>query len=330
MAYKISVIGAGSWGTVLANHLGGKGYSVTLWAYEKEVVDAMRTSRRNVCYMPGLALSENVSPSDDLRESVAEADVILLVVPTQFVRRVIEGMAAYIKPQAMLVTAAKGIEKTTLKTVSQIIRELTGNFRAVISGPSFAEEVSKKKPTAITLGVEDQQRGHALQEVFNSGNFRVYTHDDLLGIELGGALKNVIAIASGICDGLGLGLNARAALITRGLAEMVRLGEKMGAKERTFSGLSGLGDLVLTCTGNLSRNYSVGVCLGRGQSLAEILSEMKAVAEGVETSYSAYELSRAYSVEMPIVEQVYRVLHDGKDPGTAVYELMTRELKKEF
>ncbi|MBF0565535.1 MAG: NAD(P)-dependent glycerol-3-phosphate dehydrogenase [Nitrospirae bacterium] len=330
MAYKISVIGAGSWGTVLANHLGAKGYAVTLWAYEKEVVEAMRTSRRNVCYMPGLPLSENVAPTDDLRESVADADVILLVVPTQFVRRVIEGMADYIKPQAMLVTAAKGIEKTTLKTVSQIIRELTGNFRAVISGPSFAEEVSKKKPTAITLGVEDEQRGHALQEVFNTGNFRVYTHDDLVGIELGGALKNVIAIASGICDGLDLGLNARAALITRGLAEMVRLGQKMGAKERTFSGLSGLGDLVLTCTGNLSRNYSVGVSLGKGQSLTEILSEMKAVAEGVETSYSAYELSRAYSVEMPIVEQVYRVLHDGKNPGTAVHELMTRELKKEF
>ncbi|MEO5361082.1 MAG: NAD(P)-dependent glycerol-3-phosphate dehydrogenase [Nitrospirota bacterium] len=326
----ISVIGAGSWGTVIANLLALKGNEVHLWAYEKETVESIKETGENKLFMPGLKLSDRLIPTDNLTEAVGAAEYIILVVPTQFIRGILQVQAS-IAPDKVIVTAAKGIERGTLKTASAIIREFTGNEIAVLSGPSFADEVAKKRPTAITLAIASHSKhGHALQEMFYTEYFRVYTNEDIIGVELGGALKNVIAIASGICDGLGLGLNARAALITRGLSEIIRLGVGLGAKENTFSGLSGLGDLVLTCTGNLSRNYTVGLRLGRGETPAEILSDMKAVAEGVETSASAFALANRAGVEMPIVEQVYRVIHESRDPAAAVRHLMSRELKEEF
>ncbi|MBC8414404.1 MAG: NAD(P)-dependent glycerol-3-phosphate dehydrogenase [Nitrospira sp.] len=326
----IAVIGAGSWGTTLANLLGEKSYDVTLWAYEQELVDEICRTNINGTYLPGIPLSLNVNVTSSLQDALKKARYILNVVPTQFVRRVFADAAGYIRDDAIIINASKGIEQGTLKTVSAIFTELTGREAAVLSGPSFADEVIKKMPTAVTLASKDREDGLILQDVFNTDYFRVYTNEDVIGVEIGGALKNVLAIASGISDGLGLGASARAALITRGLAEMVRLGCAMGAEEKTFSGLSGIGDLVLTCTGTLSRNYTVGFKLGSGVKLQEILDGMKTVAEGVATSQSAYELSGIYGVDMPIVQQIYKVVNEGKDPHTAVKELMTRSLKSEY
>jgi glycerol-3-phosphate dehydrogenase (NAD(P)+) len=251
-------------------------------------------------------------------------------VPAQFTRSVFRDALSCISNEAIIISVAKGIEKGTLKTISSVLKELSGQQVAVLSGPSFAREVVKNLPTAVTLATEDRDAGLRLQEMFTINNFRVYTHNDVSGVEIGGALKNVMAIASGISDGLGLGLNARASLITRGLAEMTRLGVAMGAKERTFSGLSGMGDLVLTCTGSLSRNYTLGKKLGQGMMLKDILAKTASVIEGVATAESAYELSKKYGIEMPIVEQVYKIIYEGKEPARAVNDLMSRSLKMEF
>jgi len=329
MSY-ITVVGAGSWGTTLACLLAEKGYDVSLWAFEKEIVERIQNTGMNSVYLPDVQLPANLKVTYDMEEAVGKSRYILNVVPTQFTRAVFEAAVRYIPEDAVIISASKGIEQGTLLTVSSILKAITGHQIAVLSGPSFAKEVVRKLPTAVTLATEDLDVGLILQEIFNTQYFRVYTHTDMIGVELGGALKNVIAIASGISDGLGLGHNARAALITRGLAEMVRLGVSMGAEERTFSGLSGLGDLVLTCTGPLSRNYSVGVSLGKGMKLKEILSATKSVAEGVATSLSAYELSRKQGVEMPIVEQIYEVIYKEKSPAAAVTILMNRTLKSEF
>lgn len=329
MAY-ISVIGAGSWGTALSILLAEKGYDVSLWTYEQELAEEMERDRVNRLYLPEASLPDNVRTTHRLNRALHRSRYVICAVPTQFVRQVFREAVGHIEKGAVIVSASKGMEKGTLLTVSSILKELTHHETAVISGPSFAKEVIRKLPTAVTLAVQHRETGLLLQEIFNTDYFRVYTHQDVLGVELGGALKNVIAIASGISDGLGLGLNARATLITRGLAEITRLGVKMGADAKTFSGLSGMGDLVLTCTGNLSRNYTVGYKIGRGMKLKDILSEMRAVAEGVETSVSACELAVKYGVEMPIVEQVCLMLHKDKPPQAAVRELMTRPLKEEF
>jgi glycerol-3-phosphate dehydrogenase (NAD(P)+) len=329
MSY-IAVIGAGSWGTTLSCLLAEEQYDISLWSFEKEVADEINRSGINSMYLPGVHLPSGIKATDSFEEAVENARYILNVVPTQFTRSVFSDAASYISNDTILINASKGIEQGTLLTVSSILKELSSRQVAVISGPSFAQEVIKKFPTAVTLATEEAGIGLLLQEIFNTSYFRVYTHSDILGVELGGALKNVIAIASGIADGLGLGHSARAALITRGLAEIMRLGKAMGADERTFSGLSGLGDLVLTCTGHLSRNYTVGIKLGKGIKLKDILASTKSVAEGITTSLSAYELSQKYNVEMPIVEQVYRVLHKDENPETAVRSLMNRALKSEF
>jgi glycerol-3-phosphate dehydrogenase (NAD(P)+) len=329
MSY-IAVIGAGSWGTTLASLLAGKEYDVSLWSHEKEVAEEIQNKRTNSTYLPDAVLPAALKATHDIEEAVRKARYILNVVPTQFTRLVFSGAAGHIHEKAVIVSASKGIEHGSLLTVSSILKETTGKQIAVLSGPSFAREVFNKLPTAVTLATNNDETALLLQEIFNTGYFRVYTHTDMLGVELGGALKNVIAIASGICDGLGLGHNARAALITRGIAEMARLGERMGADKRTFSGLSGIGDLVLTCTGALSRNYSVGVKLGKGMKLSEILSSTKSVAEGVATALSAFELSRKFDVEMPIVEQVYEVIHADKGPYEAASVLMNRALRSEF
>lgn len=329
MSY-IAVIGAGSWGTAMAAHLASKDYDVTIWAREPEVAREINEKGTNQQFLPDVQLPESLQATTSLKEALHRARHVLCAVPSQFVRGVFQEVARYIEPEAVVVSLSKGIEKTTLLTPSQVLKQLLNNPIAVLSGPSFAKEVVRRLPTAVTLAVESASLGLLLQEVFNTTEFRVYTHDDVLGVELGGALKNVIAIAAGVADGLRLGYNARAALITRGLAEIVRLGVAMGASAKTFSGLSGIGDLVLTCTGPLSRNYTVGYKLGQGKKLKEILSEMKEVAEGVETAQSAKALAEKYSVEMPIVQEVYSVLYEDKPPQEALQTLMTRALKEEF
>jgi len=326
----ISVIGAGSWGTTLASVLAEKGYGVMLWALEEELAEEINKEKRNSVYLPDTPLPDDLLATSDISEAVSHARYIVSVVPTQFIRPVFIEAAASIRDEAILVSASKGIEITTLKTPSQILKEVLDRPVSVLSGPSFAKEVMAKLPTAVTLALDNTKTALLLQELFNTEYFRVYTHDDIIGVEIGGALKNVIAIASGICDGLGLGYDARAALITRGLSEIARLGMSMGAKKETFSGLSGMGDLVLTCTGPLSRNYTVGHKLGQGMKLSEITGSTRSVAEGVTTTYSAQELSKKYGIDMPITEQVYLALYKDKPPAEAVRDLMNRSLKAEF
>ncbi|HWR58004.1 MAG TPA: NAD(P)H-dependent glycerol-3-phosphate dehydrogenase [Thermodesulfovibrionales bacterium] len=329
MSY-IAVIGAGSWGTSLARILAEKEYDVSLWVYEEDLCREMISTRVNEFYLPGFPIPDSVSITSHIAEAVERARYILNVIPTQFSRQVIKKALSHAAPDAVFINAAKGIERKTLLTVSSIVKEFSDHRVAALSGPSFAQEVARNLPTAVTLACDDAPTSLLLQEIFNTQHFRVYTHDDILGVELGGALKNVIAIASGISDELRLGHNARAALLTRGLAEIKRLGVAMGAQEHTFFGLSGMGDLILTCTANLSRNYTLGANLARGMKLSDILSQSKSVVEGVTTAESAYELSMKYAVPMPFVEQVYKVLYEGKDPGLAVRELMNRALKTEF
>jgi len=329
MSY-IALIGAGSWGTTLAHLLSSKGFDIALWVREQDLSEEMRQTRINNVYLPGIELPYNIRITSSLEEALEKVRYIINAVPAQYTRSIFREVLPHLAEDAVIVSVAKGIERGTLLTVSAILKELSAHNLAVLSGPSFAKEVIQRLPTAVTLATEQPQTGVHLQEIFNVNHFRVYTHDDLLGVELGGALKNVMAIASGIADSLGLGNNARASLITRGLVEMTRLGVAMGAKERTFSGLSGIGDLVLTCSSPLSRNYSVGAKLGQGMKLKDILADMRSVAEGVATAESAYALSQKYRVEMPIIEQVYKVLNEDKDPALAVKDLMERSLKSEF
>jgi glycerol-3-phosphate dehydrogenase (NAD(P)+) len=327
---RLAVIGAGSWGTTLSVLLAEKGHDVSLWIHEEDLAEEMKGTRVNSQFLPGVKLPENISVSSNMEEALAGRRYIVNAVPSQFVRRVIQGALPHIPKEAVFVSVSKGIEKDTCRTVSSIIKELTGCAVAVLSGPSFAKEVASRLPTAVTLASEDYAICLLMQEIFTTSHFRVYTHHDVLGVELGGALKNIMAVAAGISDGLGLGNNARAALITRGLAEMTRLGVALGAQEHTFSGLSGLGDLVLTCSSNLSRNYTVGYKLGQGASLRDIIQSTKSVAEGVETAKAVYELAIKKDVDMPIVNQVYRVLYEDKAPEKAVHDLMNRTLKAEF
>lgn len=329
MSY-IAVIGGGSWGTTLSVLLGEKDYDTALWVYEEDIEEEIMRTRTNSIYLPDAVLPDSVLVSSSLSDVLRNARYIVCVVPTQHIRSIFISALPYISGDAIIVSASKGIEKGTNLTPSAILKGLTGRNVSVLSGPSFAKEVINRLPTAVTLASEDYSIGLLLQELFTTGSFRVYTHHDVIGVELGGALKNIIAIAAGISDCLGLGYNARAALITRGLAEITRLGVMMGANENTFSGLSGLGDLVLTCTGPISRNYTVGFNLAKGMRIEDIISGTKSIAEGVDTTKSAYDLARIHNIEMPIVQEVYSVLYEGKDPKDAVHELMNRSLKPEF
>lgn len=326
----ISIIGAGSWGTTLAALLAEKGYDTIIWAKEKEVAEQINKEKENRVYLPGFSLPENLRATDNLYDAIANSRYIINVVPTQYIRSIFSRMHSFINGEAILVSASKGIELSTYKTPSMILREIFGKQISVLSGPSFAKEVMAKMPTAVTLATDDKKTGLMLQEIFNTNYFRVYTHDDIIGVEVGAALKNVIAIAAGISDGLGLGYNSRAALITRGISEISKLGTKMNAKEITFFGLSGIGDLILTCTSNLSRNYTVGFKLGKGKTLSEIVGETNSVAEGVTTTQAAYELAVKFGVEMPITEQVFLTLYNDKSPKDALNDLMSRSLKTEF
>ena len=333
MDLQIGVIGAGSWGTTLANLLAKKGFNLTLWVYEPELIQPITTRRENPIYLPGVNLSEKIVPTHSLEEVCQHKNLLISVIPSQVLRQVMQRIRPYLPPQVKLVSASKGIENDTLFTLSKVLQEVLllkdGERLAVLSGPSFALEVSKEIPTAVTIASENQELARQLQHIFSTLYFRVYTNSDVIGVELGGALKNVIAIAAGISDGLGFGYNTRAALITRGLAEISRLALKMGANPLTLSGLAGLGDLILTCTGELSRNRDVGVKLGKGIGLTHILKDMRMVAEGIKTTKSAYDLSKKMKVSMPITEQVYYILYQDKSPKEAVTELMGRNLKVE-
>lgn len=325
----IAVIGAGSWGTTLANLVAKKGYDVSLWVYEKELMDIIREKKVNEWYLPEIVLSDNIRVTDDIQDAVTKARFIINVVPTQFIRKTYPDNLTF-RSDAVIINASKGIENGTLLTPSSILREKTKLPVCALSGPSFAKEVARELPAAVTLASTDRDSGLIIQDMLSTDYFRVYLHDDIIGVELGGALKNVIAIGAGIADGLGLGYSARASLITRGLVEIIRLGVEMGASEKTFSGLSGIGDLILTCTSPLSRNYTFGTRLGKGERIKDILSCMKEVVEGVETTGSAWMLSNKHCVDMPITEKVYEILYLEKDPGMALRELLSRTLKEEF
>lgn len=330
---KIGVIGAGSWGTTLANVLAKKGHDVTLWVYEADLSKRLQETGVNDLYLDGITLSSKLAYTNDLSEAAENSQLMLLVSPSQVMRHVLKDLKAYIPEDCLLVSAAKGIENGTLLTMSEVLQEVLGEQvakrSAFLSGPSFAREVAVEQPTAVAVAAEDPEVAHRVQEIFSTDYFRVYTNQDVVGVEIGGAMKNVIALAAGVGDGLGFNHNARAALITRGLVEISRLGEAKGAQEATFSGLAGMGDLVLTCTGDLSRNRSVGIELGKGRKLDEILNQMRMVAEGVKTTLSAYQLATKLGVAMPITEQMYQVLYEEKDPKQAAADLMTRALTSE-
>ena len=330
---RVAVIGAGSWGTALANHLAEGGHPVNLWARDEQLARRLASERENALYLPGAALHPRVAPTGDVEAAVQGASVFISALPSHAVRAVWGLMAPLLPEAATLVSATKGIEAKSLLTMSQVLRDTLPADRAfdvaVLSGPSFAREVSSKAPTAVVAAACNRDTAEEVQRMFSTPAFRVYTSTDVTGVELGGALKNVMALAAGVCDGLDLGANTRAALITRSLAEMTQLGGAMGARAQTFAGLSGLGDLVLTCTGQLSRNHGVGVQLGQGRKLPAILSSMRMVAEGVTTAGSVVSLAARYGVEMPIAEKVNALLQGHISPREAVMELMTRTLKHE-
>jgi len=333
MADKIAVIGGGSWGTAIGLLLARKGHDTTIWEFNRPWAEAMSADRENKQFLPGHPFPPTLRATNDLAVALAGVTWVVAVTPSHTMRSVMTRAAPLLPPGAPIVSAAKGIENETLMTMSEVLSEVLPEARmrlAFLSGPSFAKEVARGVPTAVTVASRDPVLARNVQTLFSTPTFRVYTSEDVVGVELGGALKNVIAIAAGIVDGLEFGDNTRAALITRGLHEMARLAMKRGANPLTLASLSGMGDLVLTCTGALSRNRSVGVALGRGRKLAEILAEMKMVAEGVKTAKSVYDLAVREGVEMPICEQVYRILYEDKDPREAVGELMGRPPRGEL
>ena len=327
---NLAIIGGGSWGTALALVLAPRFERVKLWVYETDLAERMGASRINDIYLPGFSLPPTVEVSSELAAALDGAEIVLSVVPSHLVRGLYEQMRPHLRDSMVFVSATKGLENGTLLRMSEVIGAVTGSGRiVVISGPSFAREVARMEPTALVAAAEDAGLAAIVQEAFSGPTFRVYTSTDRAGVEVGGSIKNVVAIGAGVLHGLGLGHNALAALITRGLAEMTRLAVAMGGRPQTLAGLAGLGDLVLTCTGDLSRNRTVGIELARGRRLEEITGSMKMVAEGVKTTNAAVDLARRYGVEMPIAQEMYRVLHDGVAPREAIRRLMERALKGE-
>jgi len=335
MNMKIGVIGAGSWGTALALLLGQKGFEVTLWLRSKDLLDKIVQANENSTYLPGVSLPPTVKATIDLEEAVSGKDLIVMAVPSHTVRKTVSMMKSYLQEETIIVNAAKGLEEGSLKRLSEVINEeLSPLFPhikiAVLSGPNHAEEVGRLVPTATVVASVEDTVAKKVQDIFMSPYFRVYTNSDIIGVELGGALKNIIAIGAGVCEGLSYGDNTKAALITRGLVEITRLGLALGARRGTFSGLTGIGDLFVTCTSPHSRNRYVGIELGKNNALEDIISSMKMVAEGVKTTNAAYELSRKYGVEMPITREVYRILFEGMKPHEAVADLMRRDKRHEI
>ncbi len=330
---SIAVIGAGSWGTALSSSLAGLGHSVRLWAYESEVVEDIRTRHENGIFLPGIRLPEKLIATHDLSYALKNARFVVTVMPSHICGALYEKMLPYLHPEMILVSATKGLDVDRLMRMSEVIGNIVATRfipqLTVLSGPSFAQEVARENPTAIVVASENASAAQSVQEEFSSRTLRLYTSSDVIGVELGGAIKNVIAIAAGVVEGLGLGYNPRAALITRGLAEITRLACACGACGETLAGLAGMGDLVLTCTGRLSRNYSVGFELGQGRKLQQILGSMHSVAEGVNATGATVALAERYGIEMPITRQVQRILQNDITPLEAVRELMERTLKDE-
>ncbi len=327
---RCAVVGGGAWGTALADLLARNGHDTCLWARERDVVDGVNTRHENARFLSGVSLAPTLRADDDVREAVAGRDLVLYAAPSHVLRDVASSTAESVMREATLAVATKGIERESLLLMTDVVSDVVPHRAVVaVSGPSFAAEVASRQPTAIVAASAGRDAAIRIQRALSSTEFRVYTHDDVIGVELGGALKNVMALATGVLEGLGLGFNARAALITRGLAEMTRLGVALGARPETFAGLAGLGDLVLTCTGALSRNRAVGEEIGRGRSLDEILASRETVAEGVLNTQSARALAARYGVEMPIVDAMHRILFEGAPVRGAVGELMSRALRAE-
>ncbi len=333
MPISIGVIGAGSFGTALAKLLGDQGYDVRLWVFEADLCERMRQTGVNDMYLPEVTLPKNVLPTNDLKEAVIGRDLLLSVMPSHVVRGVMARVTPLLETPVPIVSATKGIENDTLMLMSEVLEEvLPDGYRdelAYISGPSFAKEISKGLPTAVSVASYNPALSKRVQEIFSTTSFRCYTNPDVVGIEMGGAVKNVIAVAVGIADGMGLGQSARAALITRGLAEITRLSIRKGADALTFLGLAGVGDLVLTCCGDLSRNRTVGLALGRGQTLSQVLGDMKMVAEGVKTAKAANDMAKKLGIDCPILGETYAILYENKPARDALRAVMTRELKSE-
>ena len=330
---EVTVLGAGSWGTALALLAARAGHRVRLWGHRPDQVERLRVEGENAVYLPGSPLSAGVSPTSDLERSLAGSDLVLLVTPSHGMRAVVRRARPHLREGVPLVSCSKGIENDTLATMDEVLRqelpEALHRWIACLSGPSFAKEVAARAPTAVVVAARDEGVAEATQRALSGDDFRIYTTQDVVGVEVGGAVKNVIALGAGAADGLGFGHNTRAALITRGVAEMSRLAVARGANPLTLAGLAGMGDLVLTCTGDLSRNRSVGLALGRGDSLDTILGGMTMVAEGVKTTRSVYALSKLAGVEMPICRAVYGLLYEGVSPRQAVMSLMRRPLRPE-
>jgi len=326
---NVAVIGDGGWGTALAMVLERNGHDVTVWGPFPEYLNQIRTTGENKTYLPGVEIPPSIRWTNDREAAVKESDLVVLVVPSRFYKPVVESYKPFIPASALIVSATKGLDEETHERMSEVAEDILDHSIAVLSGPSHAEEVARGIPCAVTIAAGDHDVAEQIQQFFVNDTFRVYTLDDVIGVELGGALKNVIAVAAGIGDGMGFGDNSKAALMTRGLAEITRLGVALGAKPETFFGLSGIGDLMVTCMSRHSRNRGVGERLGKGESLEEIMASMKMVAEGVWNCQAAKELAEELGVPVPITEQVNAVVHEGKDPRQAVLDLMSRAPKPE-
>ena len=328
---KIGVIGAGSFGTALATVLAGKGHDVTVWARKREQVENIIQTRENSHYLPGVKLPDKIKFTDNLKEAAADKDYLLFAVPAQSFRGVLKEAAEYFDHSVPVINVAKGIEKGTLLRLSQVSEEIMTDIKYVaLSGPSHAEEVARQLPTTVAVAGTDHDLAMEIQEIFFTDRFRVYTNEDLAGVELGGALKNIIALGAGISDGLGFGDNAKAAMMTRGITEMTRLGLTMGADMKTFSGLTGIGDLIVTCTSMHSRNRRCGILIGKGVNPDEATHRIGMVVEGISTAEAAYALAQRYNIDMPITESIYKVIHGEMDARSAVSYLMGREMKNEM
>ncbi len=328
---KIAIIGSGGWGTAIAVHLAAKGFDVYLWSWIQEETDRLCRDRENVEFLPGVKFPKNIYCTHDMKECADGAELIVTAAPSPATRTTAKQLAPFVKDGQKIVNISKGLEEGSLLRLSSVYEEEIPNADiSVMSGPSHAEEVSRGLPTTSVVAAHSIETARKIQDIFMSEMFRVYTSSDIIGVELGGALKNVIALCAGISDGLGYGDNTKAALMTRGLAEIARLGKAMGADEKTFMGLSGVGDLIVTCTSMHSRNRRAGILLGQGKSLKETLESVHMVVEGVNTATAAYEMAKKYGVEMPIVEEAYNILYNGKNAGEAVLKLMTREKRDEI
>jgi glycerol-3-phosphate dehydrogenase (NAD(P)+) len=331
MCKKISVLGSGSWGTALAIMLSQKGYDISLWSWFEQEAIRLSEARENLEFLPGVIIPNNIDCTFDIEKSVDNTNLIIMAVPSHAVRKMSGKIKSFLKSEQIIVNVSKGLEQASLQRLSEVIKEESGHSRvAVLSGPSHAEEVAKHIPTTVVVASKDRKTAEEVQDIFMNPKFRVYTNPDITGVELGGALKNVIALCAGITDGLGFGDNTKAALMTRGIAEIARLGVALGAKIETFAGLSGIGDLIVTCTSEHSRNRRAGILIGQGKTVEEALKEVHMVVEGVNTSKVAFELAKSVGVEMPIVNEAYNVLFENKDPKNAVVDLMVRSKTHEI